>query len=154
MNIICIVNQKGGVAKTTSTANLGACLAQQGRVQEAWDVFTHALQLHPDDCPLRLNIGQAYLDYGDFEAARDQFDHILKGQSDHVFALCGIGDVAMARDQIEEALPYFERAVRLDPKCEKARRGYANALFESGDVDRAAACLRDGIDAERDSPES
>ncbi len=30
MNVVAVVNQKGGVAKTTTVANLGACIAERG----------------------------------------------------------------------------------------------------------------------------
>lgn len=60
MKIVSVVNQKGGVAKTTTTANLGACLARRGLRTLLVDMdpqanLTLGLQMEEEELPYGLH---------------------------------------------------------------------------------------------------
>src|SRR5258708_30412873 len=73
MNIVAVVNQKGGVAKTTTTANLGASLADQG-------YRTLLIDLDPQaNLPLGLRREWADLPYGLQDVLLDWWSRPLSG---------------------------------------------------------------------------
>jgi tetratricopeptide (TPR) repeat protein len=60
-----------------------------------------------------------------------------------------LGEVYAGRKRPDEALPYFEKAVEIQPKLTRNRLNLASALIEEKQYDRAEGLLKDII---KDSP--
>lgn len=67
-------------------------------------------------------------------------------------ALQKLGDSAMAAGDFEKAIAYYQRAVRMDPLWETARRGWMEALAKSGDRNAALQVYREFIEVLKDDP--
>jgi chromosome partitioning protein len=93
MPIISIVNQKGGVAKTTTTANLGACLAMMGQKTLVIDMDPQA------NLTLGLGCVEPKLPYGLDEALMNPDSAPLRRTLQHVGDIplyLAPGSIAMA----------------------------------------------------------
>jgi tetratricopeptide (TPR) repeat protein len=83
--------------------------------------------------------GDWMLRKGDLARAEAIYQSLLaRGGADHE-ALTGLGKVAAARHQTNDALAFFERALARQPEYFPARLGAADALWDAGRTDIAKA---------------
>ena len=92
-------------------AQLAEELRKDGELEEAIRVCRQGLQKHPAYPSARMTLGRALLDTGDLDAARTEFETVLKGAPDNILAsrflgecLEGLGDLAGARERYKATL--------------------------------------------------
>jgi len=109
--VIALMNQKGGVGKTTTTVNLAAALARAGRRTLVVDLDPQAhatLSLGIDPAALERSVYDVLLDPGaDVSAclvARSENLDVLPSQTDLAAAELELGSVADRQRRLESAL--------------------------------------------------
>ena len=137
----------------TAWTNYGSCLVKLAREREAIQVLQEGLRRAPNDLGLGVNLGQAWLGCGDTRVAENCFNAVLSFQPDHPEALSGLADVRQATDRAEAAILLYERALQLDPMG-NSYKGLTDALWETGDVERAVAAIQQGITRHPRDPEN
>lgn len=130
METIALVNQKGGVAKTTTTVNLGIGLAKAGRAVLLLDLdpqgsMTTHLGHHPDDMDVTAaTLIQKVVD--DVPIAPDE--GILRHKEGVDFIPANINLSVLERDLWQEFSPYAALAALLAP----LRQRYDYILLDCG----------------------
>jgi cytochrome c-type biogenesis protein CcmH/NrfG len=69
----------------------------------------------------------------------------LKTQPNDAAVLAEVAHTYVLAHQFKEALPYYERSVRADPKNVGVRADFASCLFYSGEADKAVATLEEAL---------
>ncbi len=128
MRVIAIVNQKGGCGKTTTTVNLGACLAADGHRVLIVDLdpqahSTLALGIDPDE--LDENLYEVLAEPGG-EARLDEV--VVDTHADLDVAPSGI--VLSALEQKLALEPVEQRTARLSRALETVQQDYDYALID------------------------
>ena len=103
---------------------------------------------------VRLEAAMAYADLGDLltpaaardlAAAIDEYRAAQNMQLNRPEAWASLGDLAVASARIEDALPYYGRALEIQPLLVPARVNLADALRQLGNDERGRQVLEDGI---------
>ena len=99
--------------KTDYLTSLGSTLLQQGRREDAVNVFDKAVQLKPDDADLWRNLGDALTEANRSDDAILSFQHALKLNPRHWDAAQKCGKLLHRSGRLKEALSQFERLAEL-----------------------------------------
>ncbi|MBM3758988.1 MAG: tetratricopeptide repeat protein [Acidobacteria bacterium] len=107
---------------------------QQAEAAEAWKEALRVAPGHPD---FSRELAGAYLALKDYGAAQELATSLLKAEAEAVDLNQLQGDLYLAQQLPEKALPFLEKAVKLDGRYLPARASYARALLAAGKAKEA-----------------
>lgn len=94
-----------------------------GQYDKAWRAFDRSIAAEPDDWPTLNNYAYYLSEQGiDLEKAEAMSRRTVEAQPDNANSLDTYGWILHLMGRDKEALPYLEKAVRLDPKSETLRK--------------------------------
>lgn len=96
-------------------AQLAEELRKEGELAEAIRVSRHGLDKHPNYPSARMTLGRALLDSGDLEAARREFETVLKGAPDNILASRYLAECLEGLGQTAEALARYKATAAMAP---------------------------------------
>lgn len=110
---------------------------QDGKLQEAAELYSDVLDFDPDNADAALGRGRAYLDLADYARAMSDFTVAEDLRPEDPDTNAAIGELYYARKDYGRAIEYFDRALDQDPKHAMAwcRRGIAH--YYRKDYDQA-----------------
>jgi len=97
----------------------------------------------PDNVVVRYNLARAYQSKGEIEAARVQYEEVMKLRKDFYPAYIGAGQVYLAKRDYGKAISSAEEVLKAQPKNLQARVIKTNALISSGNLRQARQDLND-----------
>lgn len=133
-------------------AFLGAVLGMERKLPESTSYLEQALHLNPLDLRTRRNLASNQFQMGQFQAARQNLERILKAEPGEATATLLLG---MADEELRDyrtALPLLESVPQEVQKHSKAQVALARCYYQTGKSEKAREVLR-GLESHSDGPE-
>lgn len=114
---------------------LGIVSLEAGDLDGAERALKVAIQQMPSNAHYHVDLSMVLARKGAFDRA---LEHAMTGEAlspDHVPALNNIGHVLQGLGRSAESLPYYDRAIALDPENAVCRFGRAVSLLKTGDFE-------------------
>jgi tetratricopeptide (TPR) repeat protein len=115
--------------------------ADKSKVADAVKYFEIVRDIDPNDVPTQVYLGQMYFLNGDLDKARAMFEKAQVDNDARAAALTGLGKVALAKGDYQEAAARLEEVLKLWPSASRLRQPLATAYRGLGDIARAEANL-------------
>ena len=125
--------------------NLGGCLYNEGRFEEAMQNYRKAIQINPNDFDTLFNLGTDFAAQGRFDEAIEDFHKAIQVDPHSSDALNNLGNALAARGRIDEAIQNYRQAIQINPNFPKALNNLGVALAAMGKLDEAIENYRQAI---------
>jgi Flp pilus assembly protein TadD len=126
---------------------LGIALLLRGDLPGAREQFARTIELDPRNANARNNLGNVLRQLGRLDEAERAYRQATVLAPDYADPYNGLGTLEVQRDRPALAIPWFDRAIALDPALHEARFNRAIALELSGNRDAAIPAYRDFLSA-------
>jgi tetratricopeptide (TPR) repeat protein len=100
--------------------HLGVHCQRDGRLEEAREAYSKAIQLREFGCEARSNLGTVLFELGDLAGARKAFLRALRLAPDHPGMLWNIALLAEEQGETAEAEQFYSRLIAKQPQWEDA----------------------------------
>jgi len=139
----------------------GNLLAQEGKYDEALEVFEKFLTKYPEIYQVHLNIGICYLKNGELDRAEAEFNLVLdkametlgdykKDATATLRAFSGLGEIYIQKEDFETAQKYFAYALEISPEDEVAAYNVGEVFFSHQKVGEAIKYFELAIQIKKD----
>ncbi len=133
--------------------NLGTALHALRRYRDAISSFRAALAIQPDSAQTHFALGTALHDIEDWQAAAVAYREALRWKNDCVEVMVNLSDVLRHQDQLDEAIEWCQRAIRLRPDLTAAHNNLGT-IFARRQPEETEACYRRAIGLKPDYAEA
>ncbi|MDH3326109.1 MAG: tetratricopeptide repeat protein [Gammaproteobacteria bacterium] len=120
---------------------LGIVKHNQGFNNDAIYLIKKAISKNSDDLEMQLNLAIILEDSGHLEAALSTYSVILKKESDHAQAHCGLADIYKKLNNNELFSHHCSEAYKSDPISPKILNSYASLLSQQQHFKKAISTL-------------
>ncbi|MBX9615394.1 MAG: tetratricopeptide repeat protein [Caulobacteraceae bacterium] len=117
--------------------DIGGLAHRLGHLDLAEKLYLRHLALKPGNPPVANNLASVYRDQNRYGEAIDLLSTLIAANPEMALLWNSLGSVVSDRGDMEQSLPFYDEAIRLDPDFYKARYNRANARMGLGDPDRA-----------------
>lgn len=135
--------QDDKAVKLRTYAAEGQLLRQEGRYQDAFDLYTLAIEKHPDNNDLLYARSLVSEKVGRLDVLERDLRAILKREPDNADALNALGYALLNLTQrYDEAFQLIKQALQLEPDSGAIMDSYGWALYRKGQYEDALIYLR------------
>ena len=144
---------KNDSSKVNIIYNYALVLDKQGKIDAAIPVYMEVLKLNPDHAKTKINLGVMYLtlEPPETDMALNLFLQVYNKDKNNIEANNNLGKAYLLKEDYENAVKYYQNALRLDAKSDSIRANLAKAYAQAGQYDYAKSTYTELLKTDKEN---